>query len=53
MKVNTELTKRLFDQFLKSDCEVFIYMSSVKAAADEVGWYFNRKCNAESSNGVR
>jgi nucleoside-diphosphate-sugar epimerase len=35
-EVNTELTKSLFDQFLKSDCEVFIYMSSVKAAADEV-----------------
>ena len=35
-KVNTELTKYLFDQFLQSDCEVFIYMSSVKAAADEV-----------------
>lgn len=35
-EVNTELTKRLFDQFLKSDCEVFIYMSSVKAAADVV-----------------
>lgn len=35
-EVNTELTKRLFDQFLESDCEVFIYMSSVKAAADSV-----------------
>ncbi|ARV06353.1 nucleoside-diphosphate-sugar epimerase [Polaribacter sp. SA4-10] len=35
-EVNTELTKKLFDQFLKSDCEVFIYMSSVKAAADVV-----------------
>ena len=34
-EVNTELTKRLFDQFLKSDCETFIYMSSVKAAADQ------------------
>lgn len=34
--VNTELTKRLFDQFLKSTCEVFIYMSSVKAVADIV-----------------
>jgi nucleoside-diphosphate-sugar epimerase len=34
--VNTNLTKKLFDQFLKSDCEVFIYMSSVKAAADEI-----------------
>ncbi|WP_299017515.1 NAD-dependent epimerase/dehydratase family protein [uncultured Polaribacter sp.] len=35
-EVNTELTKTLFDQFLKSDCEVFMYMSSVKAAADQV-----------------
>jgi nucleoside-diphosphate-sugar epimerase len=35
-KANTELTMRLFDQFLKSDCEVFIYMSSVKAVADSV-----------------
>jgi nucleoside-diphosphate-sugar epimerase len=35
-KVNTELTKRLFDQFLESSCETFIYMSSVKAAADNV-----------------
>lgn len=35
-EVNTELTKKLFDQFLQSDCEVFIYMSSVKAVADEV-----------------
>lgn len=35
-KVNTELTKSLFDQFLVSDCEVFIYMSSVKAVADVV-----------------
>jgi len=35
-EVNTELTKKLFDQFLESTCETFIYMSSVKAAADEV-----------------
>lgn len=35
-EVNTELTKDVFNQFLKSDCTVFIYMSSVKAAADEV-----------------
>lgn len=35
-EVNTDLTKSLFDQFLQSDCEVFIYMSSVKAAADSV-----------------
>lgn len=35
-EVNTELTKALFDQFLDSKCEVFVYMSSVKAAADTV-----------------
>jgi len=35
-EVNTELTKVFFDQFLNSTCEVFIYMSSVKAAADVV-----------------
>jgi len=35
-KINTELTKTVFHQFLKSDCQVFIYMSSVKAAADNV-----------------
>ncbi|WP_299051353.1 NAD-dependent epimerase/dehydratase family protein [uncultured Polaribacter sp.] len=35
-QVNTELTKTLFDVFLKSECEVFIYMSSVKAVADKV-----------------
>ncbi len=35
-EVNTTLTKSLFQQFLNSDCSVFIYMSSVKAAADKV-----------------
>ncbi len=35
-KVNTELTKKLYDDFLESTCEVFIYMSSVKAVADEI-----------------
>jgi len=34
-EVNTDLTKRLFDQFLESNCETFIYMSSVKAVADQ------------------
>jgi nucleoside-diphosphate-sugar epimerase len=38
-EVNTELTKRLFDQFLKSDCETFIYMSSVKAVADQTNGF--------------
>jgi nucleoside-diphosphate-sugar epimerase len=31
---NTDLTKKMFDQFLESSCETFIYMSSVKAVAD-------------------
>ena len=35
-EANTELTKALFDQFLQSGCEVFIFMSSVKAVADEL-----------------
>lgn len=35
-KINTELTKELFDSFLQSDIKDFIYFSSVKAAADEV-----------------
>ncbi|SEB69824.1 Nucleoside-diphosphate-sugar epimerase [Tenacibaculum sp. MAR_2009_124] len=34
--INFELTKKVFDKFLKSGCEVFIFMSSVKAVADEV-----------------
>lgn len=35
-EVNTELTKKLFDLFLESNCEVFVYMSSVKAVADSL-----------------
>ena len=34
--VNFELTKLLYDKFLQSDAEKFIYISSVKAAADTV-----------------
>lgn len=35
-KANTDLTIYLFDCFLKSNCSVFIYLSSVKAVADKV-----------------
>ncbi len=35
-EVNFELTKRLYDQFLQSNAEKFIYLSSVKAVADTV-----------------
>jgi len=35
-EANTELTKKVFDQFLESSSKVFIFMSSVKAAADSL-----------------
>lgn len=35
-KVNTELTKRIFDYFLKSKAKKFIFFSTAKAAADKV-----------------
>jgi nucleoside-diphosphate-sugar epimerase len=35
-EVNFNLTKKLYDQFLKSDAQQFIYISSVKAVADSV-----------------
>jgi len=34
--VNTELTKKIFDAFLSSDAKKFVWLSSVKAAADTV-----------------
>ena len=33
-EANFELTRQLFDIFLKSEASVFIFMSTVKAAAD-------------------
>ena len=42
-KVNTELTKELFNQFLDSSCETFIYISSVKAAADQVDGFLTEQ----------
>ncbi|HCA07590.1 NAD-dependent epimerase/dehydratase family protein [Chryseobacterium sp.] len=35
-EINTELTKKLFDEFLDSDIVDFIYFSSVKATADTI-----------------
>ena len=34
--INTELTKSIFDEFLSSNAEVFIFLSSVKASSDSV-----------------
>jgi nucleoside-diphosphate-sugar epimerase len=35
-EINFELTKKLFDAFIKYDAKIFIYISSVKAIADNV-----------------
>lgn len=35
-EVNTELTKELFDLFLKSNCRNFIFFSSIKAVTDHI-----------------
>jgi nucleoside-diphosphate-sugar epimerase len=35
-EANYELTKKIFDQFLKSEAQQFIFVSSVKSSADEV-----------------
>jgi nucleoside-diphosphate-sugar epimerase len=42
-KVNTELTKTVFDAFLASNSKVFITLSSVKAVADEVEDYLTEE----------
>lgn len=42
-KVNTELTKKLFDLFLESEIQDFIYFSSVKATADSVDGILDEK----------
>lgn len=40
-EINTELTKKLFDEFLDSEIKDFIYFSSVKATADSVDGILN------------
>ncbi|MEZ0184328.1 NAD-dependent epimerase/dehydratase family protein [Flavobacterium oncorhynchi] len=42
-KINTDLTKDLFDAFLQSDIKDFIYFSSVKAVADKVSNTLNEE----------
>ncbi|MFA4870266.1 MAG: NAD-dependent epimerase/dehydratase family protein [Pedobacter sp.] len=46
-QVNFELTKRLYDAFLKSDAKKFIFISSVKAAADVVGGVLTEGINPD------
>jgi nucleoside-diphosphate-sugar epimerase len=45
-EANFELTKQLFDAFLISKAGVFIFMSSVKAAADEVEGVLTEESNS-------
>jgi nucleoside-diphosphate-sugar epimerase len=42
-EANYELTKQLFDAFLRSEAQVFVFMSTVKAAADEVNGVLKEK----------
>ncbi|MCG7280428.1 NAD-dependent epimerase/dehydratase family protein [Chryseobacterium taklimakanense] len=46
-KINTDLTKKLFDEFLTSNAKDFIYFSSVKAAADTVDGILDETCKAD------
>ncbi|MDQ0476452.1 NAD-dependent epimerase/dehydratase family protein [Chryseobacterium sp. MDT2-18] len=46
-KINTDLTIKLFDQFLASDISGFFYFSSVKAAADTVEGILDENDNAD------
>jgi nucleoside-diphosphate-sugar epimerase len=49
--INTELTKKIYDWFLKSPAEKFIFFSSVKAAADKVEGYILTENVIPSPNG--
>lgn len=52
-EANFELTKKLFNAFLKSESKDFIYFSSVKAVADNVSGtlYENNKANPKTIYG--
>ena len=52
-EINTELTKKLFEEFLKTPAKDFIYFSSVKATADTVEGFLdeNHKSNPQTPYG--
>jgi len=54
LSVNTELTIKLFEQFLLSDAEKFIYFSSVKACSDLVDGILDEDqiCAPSTSYGI-
>ncbi len=43
-KVNTDLTIKVFDEFLHSDIQHFFFFSSVKAVADSIEEVLDEKC---------
>lgn len=53
-EANFELTKQLYDVFLQSDSKVFVFMSTVKAAADEIKGVLteNAECNPKTHYGI-
>lgn len=42
-KVNTELTKKIYDAFLKSSAKKFIFFSSIKAKDDDTPYAYSKK----------
>ena len=52
-EINTELTKKLFEEFLNTTAQDFIYFSSVKATADTVEGFLdeNHKSNPQTPYG--
>ncbi len=46
-EINTELTKKLFDQFLQCEINDFFYFSSVKAVADTVVDILDENCDPQ------
>ncbi|MBM3176592.1 MAG: NAD-dependent epimerase/dehydratase family protein [Bacteroidetes bacterium] len=48
--VNFELTKGLFDEFLKSEAEVFVFISSIKVLDDKAGDFLDERCKLEGNS---
>ena len=48
-KINYELTREVFDDFLKSSAQIFIYVSSVKAVADSIDEILDESTNRNPS----
>jgi nucleoside-diphosphate-sugar epimerase len=53
-RVNTQLTEKIFNSFLKSDAQVFIFLSSIKASADSAVGALKEdmQCNPQSVYGI-